>query len=238
MSWRTYWEGEASVYVNARHKAAHYRHLSDDLLQIAAGLGQRLDTVTMLDFGCGEALSADRIAARIGHLTLMDASSRVRDGLVRRFGGDRGITILDADGVAALAAGTFDLIVVNSVLQYVAPEEASALLASLARLLKPGGRLLVADVLPPDLGVVTDARELIAFAARERFLAAALAGLVRTAVSDYARVRAQVGLNRYSVTAFKGLAREAGLLAEPLHRNIGHNPHRLAFLLRRADAPS
>lgn len=233
--WRAYWEGDASVYVNTRHKIAHYQHLADDLLRVAAALGRPLDRIDMLDFGCGEALSADRIAARIHHLTLSDTSQRVRDGLARRFGDRKGVSILDAEAVAALPDAAFDLIVVNSVLQYVSPDAATELIRSLARLVKPDGRMLVGDVLPPELGALTDVRELLAFAVRERFLVAALAGLVRTALSDYSRIRARVGLTRYSVVAFERLARSAGLQAEPLQRNIGHNPHRLAFLLRRAN---
>lgn len=236
MDWRTYWETDASVYVNARHKAAHYALLADDLLRIASSLGTPLGSLNLLDFGCGEALSAGRIAARIGRLVLSDGSERVRQQLSKQFSGLPNVDVLSTEDISRLPGGAFDLIVLNSVLQYVSLTEAGPLLSSLARTLKPGGRILIGDILPPGLGAVTDARQLLSFAAREGFLLAAIIGLARAAVTDYAKVRARIGLTRYAPADVARLAQSCGLVADQLPVNIGHNPHRLAFLARSAAA--
>lgn len=240
MSWGKYWEGDSSVYVGDRHKAAHYERLAEDLLEVAAGVarsqGKPLDQLRVLDFGCGEALAAERIAARVAHLTLSDGSARVRDQLAARFGGLGNVTVATPEQQDPATGRVYDLVIVNSVLQYVEPAAAGPLLASLARALAPDGRVLVGDIIPPDLSAAIDAWELIAFAARDGFLLAALAGLVRTAVSDYAKIRAKFGLTRYSAADFEQLAAESGLVAELLPRNVGHNQHRLAFLVRRGAA--
>lgn len=233
MNWRDYWEQDGTVYVNARHKAAHYARLTDDYLAIAARMDIPLDRMSVLDFGCGEALSADRLAARVGSLTLCDGSQRVRSGLLQRFGGLGGVTIRAPEDLAGDAAATFDFIIVNSVLQYIDREAVGPLLTSLGRQLSQNGRMLLGDILPPQLSALTDARTLLAFAAKNGFLVAAVVGLVRTAVSDYARTRARYGLTRFEAADIEALAESAGLAVERLDRNIGHNPHRLAFLARR-----
>ena len=66
------------------------------------------------------------------------------------------------------------------------------------RLLKPGGRLVVGDILRPEVGMARDVLALLRFAAKHGFLKDALIGLASTALSDYRQLRARVGLQRYS----------------------------------------
>lgn len=234
MGWREYWEGDSAVYVSERHKAAHYSQLADAILRTAEGIGKPLSGLNIIDFGCGEALSAGRIAARVAHLTLNDGSAKVRSQLLDRFGRLPNVTVSAPEDLA----GRYDFIVVNSVLQYVEPAAAGALLKSLGRTMTADGRMLVADILPPGLSAVTDAWQLLSFAARNGFLVAAVLGLARTAVSDYAKIRAQIGLSRYSAGDFEKLAESSGYVAVQLPRNVGHNPHRLAFMLHRNQHPA
>lgn len=232
MSWRDYWEGESAVYVSDRHKSAHYAHLANDIVRIAEQASKPLSSLRVLDFGCGEALSAGQIAARVRHLTLNDGSANVRRQLQARFGDRSNISVAAPEDLAGTADGAYDLIIVNSVLQYIDKPAAGPLLRTLGRTMHADGRMLVADLLPPDLSALTDARELLAFAAREGFLVAAIAGLVRAAMSDYAKIRAKIGLTRYAAGEFENLAASAGLASARMPRNIGHNPHRLAFILQ------
>jgi hypothetical protein len=46
---------------------------------------------SVLDYGCGEALSADRVAARCAKLYLCDGAPSVREKLVSRFGDEPNI---------------------------------------------------------------------------------------------------------------------------------------------------
>ena len=79
----------------------------------------------------------------------------------------------------------------NSVAQYMTPAELDAAFAVIKRLLKPGGRLVVGDVLRPEVGMPRDVLALLQFAARHGFLRDALIGLVATALSDYRQLRTQ-----------------------------------------------
>jgi hypothetical protein len=77
-----------------------------------------------------------------------------------------------------------------------------------------------------------DATALLRFGAANGFLGAAILGLVRTALSDYPRLRARLGVTRYAAAAMIARLQAAGFSAEPAPRNIGHNQARMTFIAR------
>lgn len=230
MSWRDFWNGEHAIYVSQRHKALHYRQIASDLIDHIAAPG-----AIVLDHGCGEALDAGRVAGHCGKLYLCEAAPSVRDKLRAMLGGKANVAVVSPEEVEALPAETLDLVVANSLIQYLSRDELVALLAIWHGKLKPGGRLVVADIIPPDVSPLTDASQLLAFAWRGGFLTAALAGLVRTAFSDYRKLRAQYGLSTYRIDDITGLITAAGFDGVTPAKNFGHNPHRLTLVGRKAD---
>lgn len=223
MSWVEYWDSDHPIYVNARHLDAHYRRLAEDVTRLLPGPGARL-----LDHGCGEALHAPVLARACSRLVLCDAAPNVRGKLAARTAAVPNIAVLAPDDVAALPDAGFDVIVANSLAQYLTPAELDDLLVLWHRLLAPGGRLILADILPPDLGAATDALALLRFAAAEGFLVPALGGLVRTVFSDYRKLRQALGLTRYSGQDMLEKLRQAGFAPARIP-NLGHNPARMAF---------
>ena len=230
MSWRDFWNGEHAIYVSPRHKSLHYRQIATDLI----GHIPAPDAV-VLDHGCGEALDAGRVADRCGKLYLCEAAPSVRDKLRAMLGGKAHVAVVAPEEVEALAGDSLDLVVANSLIQYLSREELVALLATWRSKLRPGGRLVVADIIPPDVSPLTDASQLLAFAWRGGFLVAALAGLVRTAFSDYRKLRAQYGLSTYRIDEIAGLITAAGFADVAPAKNFGHNPHRLTLVGRKAN---
>lgn len=225
MSWRDFWNGEHSIYVSPRHKTLHYRQIARDIVaHIPAP-----DSV-VLDVGCGEALSADLVAAACAKLYLCEAAPSVRERLRAMFGGLGHVAVVSPEEVEALAEDSLDLVVANSLIQYLGCEELAALLSLWREKLKTGGKLVVADVIPPDISPLTDASQLLAFAWRGGFLGAALAGLVRTAFSDYRKLRAQYGLSTYRAEEIAALIAQAGFEDVTPAKNFGHNPHRMTFV--------
>ena len=231
MSWRDFWNGEHSIYVSERHRTLHYRRIAQD---IAAAVPAR--DATVLDVGCGEALSADLVAAACGKLILCEAAPNVRDRLRARFAALANLSVVAPEEVEALAEDSLDLVVANSLIQYLSEDELKQALATWLGKLRPGGELVLADVIPPDLSPLTDATELLAFAWRGGFLFAALAGLVRTLFSDYRKLRAQYGLSTYTAEAITDLIREAGFADVQRPGNFGHNSHRMTFKAIKAEA--
>jgi SAM-dependent methyltransferase len=226
-TWREFWDGTHSIYVNDRHKDLHYRAIAE---QIAAFVPT--PQACVLDYGSGEAVHADIVARAAREVLLSDSAASVRAALTARFAGDPRIKVLAPEDVERLDDAALDLIIVNSLVQYLAADELDGLLALWKRLLAPGGQLIIADVIPQDVGALTDGLALIRYAAPNGFLAAAVLGLVRTALSGYRRLRAELGVARYSEAEFLAKLRIAGFSAERLARNMGHNQARMTFRAR------
>lgn len=229
MDWISFWDGAHAIYVSERHKQLHYARIAADIARHVPHPDARV-----LDYGCGEALAAGTLAAACGHLTLCDAAPGVRQKLTERFSADPAISVASPERVEGLPDGSFDLIIANSLLQYLDRPVLDGLLAVWRRLLAPGGRLLVADVIPPHVSAAQDALALLSFAARDRFLGAALVGLARTALSPYRKLRAELGLSMYQEEEFLAVLAAAGFAGRRLLPNVGHNQNRMAFLARPA----
>jgi SAM-dependent methyltransferase len=225
--WRSFWDSAHSIYVNARHKDVHYREIAEQIAAFVPGPQARV-----LDYGCGEAIHADRVAAVAAQVLLCDQAPSVRAAIATRFAADPRIRALAPEEVEELPDRSLDLIVANSMTQYLSPAELDRVLALWHRLLVPGGTLIVGDVIPPDTGTLTDVTALLRYAAANGFFTAALWGLVRTAVSPYSRLRSRIGVTRYPQTAFIQKLKSAGFSAERLPRNLEHNSARMTFRAR------
>src|SRR5260370_16298416 len=77
--WIAFWDSKHSIYVNSRHRDVHYRTIAQDIrAHLPPG-------AAVLDYGCGEALHAEIIAASARTLILCEAAPKVRPVLARRF---------------------------------------------------------------------------------------------------------------------------------------------------------
>ena len=224
-SWVEYWDGDHPIYVNARHMTLHYRGIARDLATLVPDADSRV-----LDYGCGEALSADLLAHACRKLTLSDAAPTIRAKLAERFGKNRKIVVASPEDIAAMPPESFDLIVLHSIAQYIPKPDFAALVALLADRIASGGRLVVGDVVPPDLSALADAKALLQFGWAGGFLTAACWGLVRAALSDYRKLRSELGLTTYDEPEMLGLMESAGLTVRRLDHNPGHNQARMAFM--------
>ena len=225
MNWRDFWNSDTPIYVSERHKALHYGLVASDIAALLPS-----PEAVVLDCGCGEALSAGRVAARCRRLYLCDGAPLVRERLRERFGAHPKIEVLSPEEVETLADGSLDLVVANSLAQYLSLDELRALLRLWRLKLKPDGRLVLADVIPHEVNPVTDARALLSFASKGGFLVAALTGLVRTALSDYRKIRDEIGLSQYDEAEILDILDDAGFEATRRPQNLGHNQARMTFV--------
>jgi SAM-dependent methyltransferase len=231
--WTEFWDQPHSIYVNARHFDVHYRDIAQGIIALLPGPNARV-----LDYGCGEATHADLVAASAKELVLCESAPSVRAKLARRFADISNIRVLAPDQVERLPDASIDLLVANSLVQYIAPADLDRLLAVWRRLLAPGGALIVADVIRPGVGVVTDTVALLRYAAKNGFLVAAIIGVARTVFSGYRRLRAELGISCYGEAEFMAKLAAAGFSAERLPFNLEHNPARMTFRAQGADAAS
>ncbi|MGL5114604.1 MAG: class I SAM-dependent methyltransferase [Beijerinckiaceae bacterium] len=228
-SWIDYWNADHPIYVNDRHKALHAQGIARDFARHI-----RAADASVLDYGCGEALYAEDVARLCGRLTLSDAAPAVREKLAARVAGRANIRVESPEETAAAPDASHDLIVANSLLQYLTPDVLDELLPLWRRLLKADGRLVIADVIPPDVSPLTDATALLGFGLRGGFVVGTLKGLVRTALSDYRKLRAELGFFTYAEPDFLARLARHGFISQRVRPNFGHNQARMTFSARRA----
>ena len=223
--WIDYYDSTHTIYASRRHRDLHFEVIARDII----GYINSPDTV-VLDYACGEALSAAKVAGACAMLILAEPAPGVRGRLIARFAPNTKIRVRSLDDLRNMQERSIDLVVMNSVVQYMTAEELDAALVVIKRLLKPTGRLVLGDILRPEIGMPTDVYALLRFAAKHGFLKDALKGLLSTALSDYRQLRARIGLQRYSEADITAKLARVGLSATRAPFNIGHNPWRMTFV--------
>jgi ubiquinone/menaquinone biosynthesis C-methylase UbiE len=231
--WIDYYDSTHTIYASKLHRDLHFQLIARDII----GFITSPDAV-VLDYACGEALSAAKVAEACGKLYLAEPAPGVRGRLIARFAPNMKIRVRSLEDLRKMEEKSVDLVVMNSAAQYMTPAELDATFATLRRLLKPGGRLVLGDVLRPEVGMLRDIAALLRFAAENRFLRDALIGLVSTALSDYRQLRSRVGLQRYSEDQMIAKLAASGFNASRAQFNVGHNPWRMTFVARPAFSPS
>ena len=225
--WIDYYDSTHTIYASRRHRDLHFEVIARDII----GYINSPDTV-VLDYACGEALSAAKVAGACAMLILAEPAPGVRGRLIARFAPNTKIRVRSLDDLRNMQERSIDLVVMNSVVQYMTAEELDAALVVIKRLLKPTGRLVLGDILRPEIGMPTDVYALLRFAAKHGFLKDALKGLLSTALSDYRQLRSRIGLQRYSEADIAAKLARVGLSATRAPFNIGHNPWRMTFVAR------
>ena len=226
--WIDYYDSTHTIYVSRRHRDLHFRLIASDII----GYITSPDAV-VLDYACGEALFAAKVADACAKLYLAEPAPGVRGRLIARFAPNTKIRVRSLDDLRKMDDAV-DLVVMNSVAQYMTSEELDAAFAVVRRLLKPAGRLVVGDILRPQVGMFRDVLALLKFARAHGFLRDALYGLASTALSDYRQLRTRVGLQRYGENEMIEKLAQAGFSAVRAPQNIGHNPWRMTFVARHA----
>jgi ubiquinone/menaquinone biosynthesis C-methylase UbiE len=227
--WIDYYDSTHTIYASKLHRDLHFQLIARDII----GYISSPDAV-VLDYACGEALSAARVAEACGKLYLAEPAPGVRGRLIARFAPNTKIRVCSLDDLRKMAEKSVDLAVMNSVAQYMTPGEFDSALAVIRRLMKPDGRLILGDIMRPEVGMMRDVIALLRFALNYGFLKDALFGLLSTALSDYRQLRSRVGLQRYRETEMIKKLAAAGFTASRAHSNIGHNPWRMTFVARPA----
>src|SRR5215218_9880857 len=225
--WIDYYDSTHTIYASRLHRDLHFEVIARDIIGYISS-----PNAMVLDYACGEALSAAKVAEVCGTLYLAEPAPGVRGRLIARFAPNTKIRVRSLDDVRKMEEKSIDLVVMNSVAQYMTPDELDSAFANIRRLLKPSGRLVVGDILRPEVGMGRDVLALLKFASSHGFLTDALYGLASTALSDYRQLRTRVGLQRYSESEMIAKLGRAGFDASRAPNNIGHNPWRMTFVAR------
>lgn len=223
--WIDYYDSTHTIYVSKLHRDVHFRVIANDILSYMPS-----PDAVVLDYSCGEALFAAQVAAACQKLILAEPAPGVRGRLNARFGPNAKIAVRSLDELTQLPDRSVDLAVMISVAQYMTPAELDQTFALMRRVLKPGGKLVLGDILRLEVGAATDVMALLKLAVKNGFLTDALWGLARTALSDYWQLRQSIGLQRYGEADMLAKLKAAGFDASLARKNVGYNPARMTFL--------
>jgi len=227
--WFRFWSRPPGIHVGERHLQARYRVTMDNLLSTFPDIrGKRV-----LDYGCGEALDARRLAAAGAEALLYDRSEYFRNRVQSRYARDAGIRVLDEPSFAALPGGSVDLMLVCSVIQYLDARELDLLIDLGKHLLKPGGVLILADILPKSLDTLSDVIDFMSYSARHGFFLSGLRTLIDMATSNYRAQFRDSQLAHYDLGELSALLRRHGLEPTAIPTNIGISRARRTLLARK-----
>ena len=120
----------------------------EHLRPVLAAYGIAPAGLEVLEFGCNYGASGivmARLGAKVTGVDVDAANVRLANANVALHGVEDRAAALHVPDTRTMpfAEGSFDLVVANSVLEYVAPHELAAVIAEIHRVTKPGGQLLV-----------------------------------------------------------------------------------------------
>jgi SAM-dependent methyltransferase len=222
--WTAYWQGVPELRRVFRHEAAEYVRR----LQRAVELPNE---ARVLDFGCGFGFVAELLAPRVAEVAVWDAAHSMRSRARVNLAHVPNVRFVDLSAGSALGEqDRFDLILVNSVIQYMDRDELRSCLGAWHRLLRPGGKVVLSDLLPEQHRLSWD---LLGFAWRELRHGSGLRVMVHH-LREFQRYRRSLHhkpLLAISCAELRRFAAEAGLAAVALCDSLTHRRDRGAYVL-------
>jgi trans-aconitate methyltransferase len=182
-------------------------------------------TLRLLDFGCGYGHVAALLAPHFGGVSIYDVAKSMLDAAASALARFENVSVWNSDWDRG-----FDLMIVNSVVQYLSAEELLDRLRQWRPILTPRGKVLLSDLIPPDHPTRTDAWALAKFSLKHRYFWNA----VRKTLAErkrYDRVAAATPLFRIGRKELTRLGASAGYRVAYLPENLTHFPGREAALL-------
>ena len=231
-SWLDFWNAPNAIYVSRRHQDAHYAKVLGGIRRFMPAGG----AAVVLDWGCGDALAANDLAQTCRTLLLYDRADSTRCRLLANYAGSPKIRVLDDADLDAVSPASVDLIIVNSVVQYLDRRQLVDSLHLFRRLLKSDGKLLLGDIIAPDTPLVGHVATFLRFAWQNGFFVAAVIGLARNFVSPYRKLRRDAGYACYTEMQMLGLLDDNGFVGERLASNIAVSQLRSSYLARKSSA--
>jgi SAM-dependent methyltransferase len=183
----------------------------------------------VLDFGCGPGLVAARLAPRTAEYLYWDAAPRLRAHTAARLAGLANARLLDLERQPA-PGPVADVILMNSVVQYLTTDELRAWLPRWRVLLRPGGRIIASDVIVAPEGVAGALLETLRFLAAQRVpLRSLWSGLGQ--MRRYTGIRRGAPLSIVPLERLTAWAAEAGLALSVAPENLTFRQARKCVLL-------
>src|SRR5689334_23613345 len=125
--WIDYYDSTHTIYASKLHRDLHFEIIARDIIGYISSPG-----AVVLDYACGEALSAGKVADACAKLYLAEPAPGVRGRLIARFAPNTKIRVRSLEDVRKMDEAV-DLVVMNSVAQYMTPDELDSAFAVVRR---------------------------------------------------------------------------------------------------------
>lgn len=228
-AWDAYWSELPEDHRMLRENAGEYVRR----LRSAIGFGPE---TRVLDFGCGFGNVARLLAPSVHHLSLWDDAPRMRRCAMAAVAGAPNLELLDLSTAPhEYQSPRFDLILVNSVTQYMTAAEVQTWLRRWRAMLAPRGQIVVSDVVPPDYPAGGDLWIVLQVSARRGFILRALYDAARV-LPLYWRARRARPLLRISEGELRQWAAVADLTVRFLPENLTYFCDRITAAFTRLPA--
>jgi SAM-dependent methyltransferase len=216
------------------HRAESAFYVRSLIVEVGVHPEQRI-----LDFGCGFGTVVALLAPLVAEVWWWDPSPSMRSATRRTTSDIHNTRFCDLSAPPPepqqqtdRKGPAFDLILVNSVAQYMAPVELWRWMEGWRALLAPGGAIVLSDLIPADHGALSDIVDLFRFGARH----GSPFSVAREALGDvreYRRTSRAVPLVRVGRRDLTRHASDAGLETTVLPRNLTHFTKRWTAVLHR-----
>jgi len=222
--WNGYWDSlpDGLLFFPAEGEEA--------VTRLAAAVPLAPDTIA-LDYGCGYGHAASPLAKRVGKLFVWDQSERMMSFALTHLADRANVAAWDPNDDTP----RFDLIWVNSVVQYMSQGGLAEAVRTFARLLKPTGVVVLSDLIPPAHPFHKDALSLFAFSLRRGYFVRAFTR-TRALAKKYDAQKKESPLFQPTREQLTALATASGFDLRVLKRNLTHFRHRTTAILTRAGA--
>jgi SAM-dependent methyltransferase len=220
MSWNEYWDHLESGDLL-------FREYSDEYVAKLLAEVPLHSRTRVLDFGCGYGFVASALAPRVSSIAAWDRSPLMRSRASAMLKTHANACLIDLSQAAP--AERFDLIIVNSVVQYMTSAEFDLWLERWRDLLVESGRLVLSD-LPLAQTTWVDIIDILRFSGRRRILLRTL----REASIEFRRYRKTCAAQPLTQINRDDLCRRAGAAGFAvafMKRNLTHLTHRTTALL-------
>ena len=226
MDWITYHEGVKDQTL-FRKEAFEFAARLEKFMQLSRQWH-------VLDFGCGFGHVADALAPKVREVHIWDESENMRIQASRNVSHHRNVVLCEAmNSSEFLSDRQFDLILVNSVVQYMSIHDFSCWLGKWGSLLTTEGTIIISDIIPLRSSPFLDLASLVTFSVRHRILFQAIREGFKM-WRNWGKINKAQPLQHYSREGIRRNVEAAGLRAVFIKRNLTYRRGRLSVALSRA----